>query len=233
MGRQTVLSPGQHGQARRKRSEYAIRLEEKQKLRFNYGMSERQLVRYVKKARAQDGNGNNLLKLLENRLDNVCFRLGFGPTIPGARQLVNHGHVTVNGRVVDIAPSYQCKAGDVIAIREKKPSKLAKPTWNSRSGQHPPPSNSRRASSPPRWLASASANGSPSRSTNCWWWILLPQGLINRLKAKQQSPSMAGIFFVPCHCTTAKRWSQRVKANNSSFPTKTLSLGFKRTVAKP
>ena len=77
--------PGQHGQARRKRSEYAIRLEEKQKLRFNYGVSERQLVRYVKKARAQDGStGTNLLKLLENRLDNVCFRLGFGPTVPSA-----------------------------------------------------------------------------------------------------------------------------------------------------
>ncbi|MCH9715049.1 MAG: 30S ribosomal protein S4 [Cyanobacteria bacterium] len=115
--------PGQHGQARRKRSEYAIRLEEKQKLRFNYGISERQLVRYVKKARAQGGStGTNLLKLLENRLDNMCFRLGFGPTVPGARQLVNHGHVTVNGRVVDI-PSYQCKAGDVIAIRERKQSK--------------------------------------------------------------------------------------------------------------
>ena len=93
------------------------------KLRFNYGVSERQLVRYVKKARAQDGStGTNLLKLLENRLDNVCFRLGFGPTVPGARQLVNHGHVTVNGRVTDIA-SYQCKAGDVIAIRERKGSK--------------------------------------------------------------------------------------------------------------
>ena len=115
--------PGQHGQARRKRSEYAIRLEEKQKLRFNYGISERQLVRYVKKARAQEGStGTNLLKLLENRLDNVCFRLGFGPTVPGARQLVNHGHVTVNGRVTDIA-SYQCKPGDVIAIRERKCSK--------------------------------------------------------------------------------------------------------------
>ena len=118
--------PGQHGQARRKRSEYAIRLEEKQKLRFNYGISERQLVRYVKKARAQEGStGTNLLKLLENRLDNICFRLGFGPTIPGARQLVNHGHVTVNGRITDIA-SYQCKAGDVIAIRDNKASqKLA------------------------------------------------------------------------------------------------------------
>ena len=121
--RKAVLPPGQHGQARRKRSEYAIRLEEKQKLRFNYGISERQLVRYVKKARAQDGStGTNLLKLLENRLDNVCFRLGFGPTVPGARQLVNHGHVMVNGRVTDIA-SYQCKTGDVIAIRERKGSK--------------------------------------------------------------------------------------------------------------
>jgi small subunit ribosomal protein S4 len=81
------------------------------------------LVRYVKKARAQDGStGTNLLKLLENRLDNVCFRLGFGPTVPGARQLVNHGHVMVNGRVTDIA-SYQCKTGDVIAIRERKGSK--------------------------------------------------------------------------------------------------------------
>ena len=115
--------PGQHGQARRKRSEYAIRLEEKQKLRFNYGISERQLIRYVKKARSQDGStGTNLLKLLENRLDNVCFRLGFGPTIPGARQFVNHGHITVNGRVTDIA-SFQCKAGDLVAIRERKASK--------------------------------------------------------------------------------------------------------------
>ena len=96
--------PGQHGSARRKRSEYAIRLEEKQKLRFNYGISERQLVRYVKKARAMEGStGSNLLKLLESRLDNVCFRLGFGPTIPGARQLVNHGHVIVNGKPLDIA----------------------------------------------------------------------------------------------------------------------------------
>jgi small subunit ribosomal protein S4 len=77
----------------------------------------------VKKARAQEGStGTNLLKLLENRLDNMCFRLGFGPTVPGARQLVNHGHVTVNGRVVDI-PSYQCKARDVIAVRERKQSK--------------------------------------------------------------------------------------------------------------
>ncbi len=115
--------PGQHGNARRKRSEYAIRLEEKQKLRFNYGISERQLVRYVKKARAMEGStGTNLLKLLESRLDNICFRLGFGPTIPGSRQLVNHGHITVNGKALDIA-SYQCKPGDEIAVRERKASK--------------------------------------------------------------------------------------------------------------
>ncbi len=115
--------PGQHGQARRKRSEYAIRLEEKQKLRFNYGVSERQLVRYVKKARSQEGStGTNLLRLLENRLDNICFRLGFGPTIPGSRQLVNHGHVKVNGKVLDIA-GYQCKTNDIITIKDKKGSK--------------------------------------------------------------------------------------------------------------
>jgi small subunit ribosomal protein S4 len=110
--------PGQHGQARKKRSEYAIRLEEKQKLRFNYGVSERQMLRYVRKARRAAGStGQVLLQLLEMRLDNTVFRLGMAPTIPGARQLVNHGHVTVNGRVVDI-PSYQCKAGDVIGVRD-------------------------------------------------------------------------------------------------------------------
>ncbi|MEM7770254.1 MAG: 30S ribosomal protein S4, partial [Cyanobacteria bacterium P01_A01_bin.37] len=86
--------PGQHGQARRKRSEYAIRLEEKQKLRFNYGLTERQLLRYVKKARrAQGSTGQVVLQLLEMRLDNTIFRLGMAPTIPGARQLVNHGHI--------------------------------------------------------------------------------------------------------------------------------------------
>lgn len=110
--------PGQHGQARKKRSEYAIRLEEKQKLRFNYGVSERQMLRYVRKARRAAGStGQVLLQLLEMRLDNTVFRLGMAPTIPGARQLVNHGHVTVNGRVVDIA-SYQCKPGDVLGVRD-------------------------------------------------------------------------------------------------------------------
>ena len=115
--------PGQHGQARRKRSEYAVRLEEKQKLRFNYGLSEKQLLRYVKKARRATGStGQVLLQLLEMRLDNTIFRLGMAPTIPGARQLVNHGHVTVNDRVVDVA-SYQCRPGDVIGIRNKEKSR--------------------------------------------------------------------------------------------------------------
>ncbi|NEP19635.1 MAG: 30S ribosomal protein S4 [Leptolyngbya sp. SIO4C1] len=115
--------PGQHGQARKKKSEYAIRLEEKQKLRFNYGVSERQLVRYVKKARRAGGStGQVILQLLEMRLDNTVFRLGMGPTIPAARQLVNHGHITVNGRVVDVA-SYQCRPGDVISVRNKEASR--------------------------------------------------------------------------------------------------------------
>ncbi|HEY9631187.1 MAG TPA: 30S ribosomal protein S4 [Coleofasciculaceae cyanobacterium] len=110
--------PGQHGQARKKRSEYGVRLEEKQKLRFNYGVSEKQLLRYVRRARRAAGStGQVLLQLLEMRLDNTIFRLGMAPTIPGARQLVNHGHITVNGRVVDI-PSYQCRPGDVIGVRD-------------------------------------------------------------------------------------------------------------------
>lgn len=115
--------PGQHGQARRKLSEYAIRLQEKQKLRYNYGVSEKQLVRYVRKARRAAGStGQTLLQLLEMRLDNTVFRLGMAPTIPAARQLVNHGHVTVNGRVVDIA-SYNCRPGDVVAVRDRDRSR--------------------------------------------------------------------------------------------------------------
>lgn len=115
--------PGQHGQARKKRSEYAVRLEEKQKLRFNYGLSERQLLRYVRKARRASGStGEALLQMLEMRLDNTIFRLGMAPTIPSARQLVNHGHITVNGRVVDIA-SYQCRAGEAIGVRDNERSR--------------------------------------------------------------------------------------------------------------
>jgi small subunit ribosomal protein S4 len=112
-----------HGQDRKKRSEYAVRLEEKQKLRFNYGLTERQLLRYVRKARRAAGStGQTLLQLLEMRLDNTIFRLGMAPTIPGARQLVNHGHVTVNGRVVDI-PSYQCRPGEVIGVKDQDRSR--------------------------------------------------------------------------------------------------------------
>ncbi|MDB9314483.1 30S ribosomal protein S4 [Spirulina sp. CS-785/01] len=115
--------PGQHGQARRKRSEYAVRLEEKQKLRYNYGVSERQLMKYVRQARrATRSTGEAILQLLEMRLDNTVFRLGMAGTIPGARQLISHGHVTVNGRVLNI-PSYQCKPGDVIGVRERDKSK--------------------------------------------------------------------------------------------------------------
>jgi len=115
--------PGQHGQARKKRSEFAVQLEEKQKLRFNYGLTERQLVRYVRRARRVSGStGQVLLQLLEMRLDNTVFRLGMAPTIPAARQLVNHGHITVNDRVVSI-PSYQCRPGEVISVRNKERSR--------------------------------------------------------------------------------------------------------------
>ncbi|MBW4561142.1 MAG: 30S ribosomal protein S4 [Mojavia pulchra JT2-VF2] len=115
--------PGQHGQNRKKRSEYAIRLEEKQKLRLNYGLTEKQLLRYVRRARRVTGStGQVLLQLLEMRLDNTVFRMGLAPTIPAARQLVNHGHITVNGRVVNIA-SYQCRPGEEIAVRDKEASR--------------------------------------------------------------------------------------------------------------
>jgi small subunit ribosomal protein S4 len=115
--------PGQHGQNRKKRTEYAVRLEEKQKIRMNYGLTEKQLLRYVRKARRVTGStGQVLLQLLEMRLDNTVFRLGMAPTIPAARQLVNHGHVTVNGRRVDIA-SYQCRPGEVIAVRDRELSR--------------------------------------------------------------------------------------------------------------
>jgi small subunit ribosomal protein S4 len=115
--------PGQHGQNRRKRSEYALRLEEKQKLKFNYGLTERQLLRYVRRARRVKGStGLVLLQLLEMRLDNTVFRLGMAPTIPAARQLVTHGHITVDGEVVSI-PSYGCKPGQVIGVKNSEKSR--------------------------------------------------------------------------------------------------------------
>ena len=115
--------PGQHGATSKKLTQYAIRLEEKQKLRFNYGLSEKQLMNYIKEAkRIKGATGNVLLQLLEMRLDNLVFRLGMAPTIAAARQLVGHKHVIVNAGCVSI-PSYQCQPGDVIAIKDAKPSK--------------------------------------------------------------------------------------------------------------
>ncbi len=115
--------PGQHGSQAKKPSEYAIRLEEKQKIRFNYGLSEKQLLRYVRDAKRIKGStGEALLQLLEMRLDNIIFRLGMAPTIPAARQLVNHGHILINEKRISIA-SYQCRAGDKIAVRNTPKSK--------------------------------------------------------------------------------------------------------------
>ncbi len=112
--------PGQHGPGqRRKLSEYGLQLQEKQKIRFMYGVSEKQLRNlYIRSGKLKGVHGENLLKLLESRLDNLVYRLGFARTRPQARQLVVHGHVTVNGKKVD-RPSYQVKPGDVISLREK------------------------------------------------------------------------------------------------------------------
>jgi len=104
-------------------TEYGVRLEEKQKLKFNYGLTENQLFRYVKEARRRNGvTGLILLQLLEMRLDTLCFTLGFAKSIAQARQLVNHGHITVNKRIISI-PSFQCRLNDVIGIKEKNTSK--------------------------------------------------------------------------------------------------------------
>lgn len=109
--------PGQHGQARKKLSEYKLRLVEKQKLRMNYGVTERQMRILMREALAGHGApGPKLVELLERRLDNVVFRAGFARTIPAARQLVTHGHVTVGERRVDIA-SYRVRVGDVVSLR--------------------------------------------------------------------------------------------------------------------
>ena len=109
--------PGQHGQARqRKMSEYGLQLREKQKARRAYGLMEGQFKRTFEKANNMKGiTGDNLLQLLEIRLDNVVYRAGFGASRPQARQLVRHGHITVNGKRVNI-PSYALKTGDVVAI---------------------------------------------------------------------------------------------------------------------
>ena len=105
---------------RRKQSDYALQLKEKQKVKFVYGVLEKQFRSYYEKASKMRGvTGENMLVLLERRLDNVVYRLGLGKTRAMARQLVNHGHITVNGKTVDI-PSYQVKPGDVIAVKENK-----------------------------------------------------------------------------------------------------------------
>jgi len=115
--------PGEHKEKIRKPSEYALRLEEKQKLRFNYGINEKQLLRYIKAAKKVQGStGQVLLQLLEMRLDNTVFRLGMAPTIPAARQLVSHGHIFVNNKAVSIG-SYQCKPGDSIIIKNQTTSR--------------------------------------------------------------------------------------------------------------
>ena len=116
--------PGQHGANKRrgKKSEYSIQLMEKQKAKYTYGILEKQFRNMFKKATAATGiTGEVLLQLCESRLDNVVFRLGLAPSRNGARQLVSHRHITVNGDIVNI-PSYQLKAGDVVAIREKSKS---------------------------------------------------------------------------------------------------------------
>ena len=134
--------PGQHGPTRRRKlSDYALRLAEKQKIRFHYGLSEKQLRRYIAKSFRSKGNsGTNLMVALERRLDNVVFRAGYAPTIRAARQMVGHGHLTVNGGKVDI-PSYEVRTGDVVSIREnskmkahivearKDPMNLPQPEW--------------------------------------------------------------------------------------------------------
>lgn len=116
-------APGQHGQVRRKLSEYGIQLREKQKARRIYGVLERQFRNYFELAERQPGaTGENLLRLLERRLDNVVYRMGFASSRNEARQLVSHGHFTVNGRKVNI-PSYLVKVGDVIAVKESSKEK--------------------------------------------------------------------------------------------------------------
>ena len=111
--------PGQHGQGRQRFSEFKKQLYEKQKLRFNYGLSERQLRNLFTEAqRGRDPAGRALLRLLEQRLDNVVFRLNLAPTIPSARQIVTHGHIMVDGRKVD-RPSFRVKPGMEISVRPK------------------------------------------------------------------------------------------------------------------
>ncbi|MGI9279359.1 MAG: 30S ribosomal protein S4 [Endozoicomonas sp.] len=118
------IPPGQHGQRRGRLSDYGVQLREKQKVRRIYGVLEKQFRNYYKAAdRKKGATGSNLLQLLEARLDNVVYRMGFGSTRAEARQLVSHKAILINGKAVNI-PSYQVQAGDVVAIREKAKNQL-------------------------------------------------------------------------------------------------------------
>ncbi len=122
-----AFPPGQHGanKRRKKQSEYGIQLQEKQKAKYTYGILERQFRNIFKIASRKKGiTGENLLKLIESRLDNTVFRLGISPTRSGARQLVSHRHITVNGNIVNVA-SYSLKEGDIVGVREKSKSMIA------------------------------------------------------------------------------------------------------------
>jgi small subunit ribosomal protein S4 len=117
-----IIGLGNMAQHQKKLTQYAIRLEEKQKIRFNYGLSEKQLMNYIRQAKKIKGaTGTVLLQLLEMRLDNLVFRLGLAPTIAAARQLVNHGHIMINQSCVSI-PSYQCQPGDNLSVKDNKNS---------------------------------------------------------------------------------------------------------------
>ena len=133
-------APGQHGQVRRKPTEYGLHLREKQRLRRFYGVLERQFRRYFEAASRKKGNtGEALLQALELRLDNVVYRLGLAVSRPQARQLVSHGHFTVNGRPVD-RPSYRLRPGDVVAVRESsRDVALLRENANQAAGRGLPP----------------------------------------------------------------------------------------------
>lgn len=130
--------PGQHGQRRTRLSDYAVQLREKQKVRRFYGVLEKQFRNYYKKADRQKGaTGENLLRILERRLDNVVYRMGFGCTRAESRQLVSHKSILVNGNVTNIA-SYQVEVGDTVAVREKSKSQLRIQNALSLSAQRAP-----------------------------------------------------------------------------------------------
>lgn len=134
-----AYAPGQHGQGRKKVSEYGLQLREKQKARRMYGILEVQFKRYFDRAERQPGvTGENLLRLLERRLDNVIYRLGLGASRNEARQLVRHGHFIVNGRKVNI-PSFLVRVGDVITVRDKSQESPRVKELLDRATDHTPP----------------------------------------------------------------------------------------------